>query len=34
MAYKYIAQEWAKPEKSFVDESCAIASFNGAKNPP
>jgi len=20
MAYKYIAEEWAKPEKSFVDE--------------
>ena len=20
MAYKYIAEEWAKPEKSFVEE--------------
>jgi hypothetical protein len=34
MSYKYIAAEWAKPEKSFVEEIMRQSLFSGAENLP
>ena len=33
MAYKYIAEEWAKPEKSFVDELMRQRLIQWRKEP-
>ncbi len=34
MAYKYIAEEWANPEKASWKNSCAKGWYNGVNNQP